>query len=228
MIGWLQGKAIDYWNNGARAGVILSCSGVGYEVQLLVRDLNAIRDSKDLTFWIHQVQKEDGSNLIGFIEKSDRDFFRQLISVNGVGPQLAISLLNATSAHQLIDAINQKNISQLISCPGIGKRTAERLMIELKNKIPQRSNLIINLSQNNNALESNIPVDLYNDVQSALINLGYTELEIHSALNELKKESKSIADKKGHIKEVSQNLDFQTLLKDTLLRINTETGKKAT
>lgn len=93
MIGWLKGEKIDVWGNGSRSGVIIACSGVGYEVQTLCRNQSKINESKELTLWIHQVQREDGSSLIGFLEKSDRNFFRKLISVNGIGPQLAISLV---------------------------------------------------------------------------------------------------------------------------------------
>ncbi len=80
MIGWLKGEKIGIWNNGSKTGLILCCSGVGYEVQILKRNLNSIHDSQEVTLWTHQIQREDGALLIGFIEKADRDLFRKLIS----------------------------------------------------------------------------------------------------------------------------------------------------
>ena len=79
MIGWLKGEKIDTWENGSKTGLILSCSGVGYEVQVLKRNLELKHDSKEITLWTHQIQRENGNFLIGFIEKSDRDLFRKLI-----------------------------------------------------------------------------------------------------------------------------------------------------
>ena len=137
MIGWLKGEKIQAWKNGPRSGVIVSCSGIGYEVQTLFRNQEKISSSKELVLWVHQVQREDGSSLIGFLEKLDRDFFRKLISINGIGPQLAISLLDKKEAHELIFAITNKDIKLLTSCPGVGKRIAERLVIELQSKLEE-------------------------------------------------------------------------------------------
>ena len=93
MISCLKGEIIDKWQNGARLGVTISLSGIGYDVQIINRDLSALETFKEAILWVHQVQKEDGSCLIGFFNKEDRNFFRKLININGIGPQLAISLL---------------------------------------------------------------------------------------------------------------------------------------
>ena len=82
MIGWLKGEKIEYWVHGTRSGVIISCSGVGYEVQTLCRNQSKISESKELTLWIHQIQREDGVNLYGFKKKSDRNLFRLLTYSN--------------------------------------------------------------------------------------------------------------------------------------------------
>ena len=101
MIGWLKGEKIEIWKQGSRLGTIISCSGIGYEVQILHRSLELINSSKELILWVHQVQRDDGSSLIGFIDRVERDLFRKLISVNGVGPQLAIALLEQNQAKSL-------------------------------------------------------------------------------------------------------------------------------
>ncbi len=219
MISWLKGKKIDTWQNGIRSGVTIACSGIGYDVQVLKRHLITINTEPESILWIHQVQKDDGSFLIGFVDKKDRDFFRKLISVNGIGPQLAISLLEKNQAQDIIRAINEKDISQLTSCSGIGKRTAERLIIELKNKLP-------NLKQANpcNASDINKPqsfnTQITNEVKSALINLEYKNSEINQAFQELEISYKSSL---AHIEgrnQVLENLDFQSLLKEALHIIN--------
>ena len=76
MISWLKGKKIDTWQNGIRSGVTIACSGIGYDVQILKRNLITINNEQESILWIHQVQKDDGSFLIGFVDKKDRDFFR--------------------------------------------------------------------------------------------------------------------------------------------------------
>ena len=91
MIGWLQGRHMECWTQGNRSGVLLVCAGVGYEVQLTSRHQKQLQPDSELTLWIHQVQREDGSSLFGFPSRQERDLFRLLIGVNGVGPQ-AVSL----------------------------------------------------------------------------------------------------------------------------------------
>ena len=224
MIGWLKGEKICTWNHGSRTGLILSCSGVGYEIQLLTRNLTSIHDSKEVTLWIHQIQREDGSSLIGFIEKADRDLFRKLISVSGIGTQSAIALLENQDANKLVDVIIQKKIDHLIKCPGIGKRTAERLVVELHNKL---LDFPINTALRTNATESyqerNLNIDIANEVKSALINLDYKETEIENAFREYENNENSRLSKTPEDGGGDQILDFETLFKQSLIIINTDT-----
>ena len=224
MIGWLKGEKICTWKNGSRTGIILSCSGVGYEIQVLTRNLTSIHDSQEVTLWTHQIQREDGSFLIGFIEKADRDLFRKLISVSGIGTQSAIALLENHDANKLVDVITQKKIDHLIKSPGIGKRTAERLVVELHNKL---LDFLINSSFKTNRTESyqerNLNIDIANEVKSALINLDYKETEIENAFREYEKNEKSRLGKTPGNERVPQILDFETLFKQSLIIINTDT-----
>ncbi len=228
MISWLKGEKIDTWHNGTRLGVLISCAGVGYEVQLLNREIELLNTTNnEMVFWVHQIQKDDGSQLIGFLEKLERDLFRKLISINGIGPQLAISLLEQIKARKLILVINNKDIDQLTSCPGIGSRTAERLVIELQHKL---SGLIDSKSNNNkfNSVlreeeEEEKAFPLRNEVRSALINLGYKSFEIDKAFKELEKRLEFVKSEDGQKKGTSKNVDFTTLLKETLFRINKQT-----
>ncbi len=227
MISWLKGEQIESWSNNNRSGVLVSCSGVGYEVQTLIRDKNKFSSSRELILWIHQVQREDGSSLIGFLDKLDRNFFRKLISVNGVGPQLAISLLEKKNTHQLIFAIDCKDIPLLISCPGIGKRLAERLVIELHGKLEEFLPSSKTITDTGSFPKDNLDQEISNEVHSALTNLGYKESEINNAFAKLEIEASNNSKglQEGRIRG---KFDFDGLFRETLLRINTESRIKAT
>ena len=227
MIGWLKGERIEAWCNGTRSGVTISCSGIGYEVQILSRDQEKINSSKELILWVHQVQREDGSVLIGFIEKLDRNFFRKLISVNGIGTQLAISLLEKKGAYELIYAITNRDIKSLTSCPGIGNRIAERLVIELQSNLEEFMASIKPFENKTVFSNRSEGEDISSEVHSALINLGYGESEISNAFSELELESFK-NNKDPHKSKMSEKLDFDGLFRETLLRINTEPRNKAT
>ena len=223
MIGWLKGHIINTWKNGARTGIVLSCYGVGYEVQVLRRNLESINKSKETTLWTHQIQREDGAYLIGFSKKYDRDLFRKLISVSGVGTQLAIALLENKEGNTLVDVITQKKIDHLVKCPGIGKRTAERLVVELHNKLVEFSNATIDSKPTRANQEGALNIDIANEVKSALINLDYKETEIENAFRKYEKHAKSKLSETGDNDQVPQILDFETLFKQSLIIINTET-----
>ncbi len=223
MISWLKGEKIENWQNGTRLGVLIACSGIGYEVQLLRREIDLTNDAKELILWVHQVQKEDGSQLIGFLEKLERDLFRKLISISGIGPQLAISLLEQNPAKSLILAITNKSIAQLTSCPGIGSRTAERLIIELQNKLSELIPSEITKLDNGLSPESDPTSGLRDEVRSALINLGYKNLEIEKAFRELEVSSKFLPLKNDQDGITSENNDFSGLIKETLFIINKHT-----
>ena len=135
MIGWLQGERIQSWEQGGRRGVVIACGGVGYEVQLTSRDQNRQMDGAGCTLWVHQVQRDDGSTLFGFCEQQERDLFRILIGVNGVGPQMALALLDCSQVDELVAAIVDGDLKRLTQAQGVGKRTAERIAVELRDRL---------------------------------------------------------------------------------------------
>ncbi len=225
MISWLKGEKIETWHNGNRLGVLISCAGIGYEVQLLAREIDLLKAIEtELVLWVHQIQKDDGSQLIGFLEKLDRDLFRKLISISGVGPQLAISLLDQNKAKPLIQAINNQEVAQLTSCPGIGKRTAERIIIELKNKLSGlMPEIKVDQVKCELAHKEETNSTIKNEVKSALINLGYKNMEIDNAFEELRERAKLEGSDNKHNKSLLHNAGFTELFKEILLRINKQT-----
>ena len=185
MIGWLQGTILDTWSQGPKAGVVLNCAGVGYEVQLTQRQQAPLVEGEPLDLWIHQVYREDASVLFGFSDKNERELFRRLISVNGVGPQAALALLQECGLTELIRAITGGDLRRLCKAQGVGKRTAERLAVELRTGLaafdgPQSPglSLVEGLPDELNADTS----PLLNDLEGTLMALGYDDLEIRRAL----------------------------------------------
>jgi Holliday junction DNA helicase RuvA len=184
MIGWLQGQKVEAWQQGARKGVLLACAGVGYEVQLTARHLNHIGDQDSLTLWIHQVQRDDGSSLFGFPERRERDLFRTLIGVSGVGPQMGLALLGEYPINELIEAIVQGDLRKLSRAQGVGKRTAERLAVELRTKLTEFSTNEpgMSLVENDIMHTHQLKDSSLEELQSTLTALGYEDLEIRRAL----------------------------------------------
>ena len=181
MIGWMRGQLIECWTLGNRNGVLLDCSGIGYEIHLAARQLSNLKLDEELTLWIHQSQREDGSSLYGFLHRQERDLFRLLIGVNGVGPQAGLALLQECGPKQLVDAISSGDLRTLCRAQGIGKRTAERLAVELRTAIAAFAGLNPEPS-----LVEGIPAEQMpatgEEVEATLLMLGYDELEIRRAI----------------------------------------------
>jgi Holliday junction DNA helicase RuvA len=133
MISILQGEVIE----ATPVSVILDVSGVGYEIHVPVSTAEKIPSAgKRVKLYIHDVYREDDQALYGFITKEERDFFRMLIEkVSGIGPRIALALLSKLSMTMLASAITAGDVGLLSKTPGIGKKTAERLVVELRDKL---------------------------------------------------------------------------------------------
>ena len=135
MISWLKGEIVHKWKTSTKKGLVLNVGGIGYEIQLLPKHLEEVEVFNEIELWIHQIDREDGTSLYGFIEVNQRDLFREIISVNGIGPQIGIAMLEDFEVAQLVNAIENKESNLLTKTQGIGKRIAERLIVELRNKL---------------------------------------------------------------------------------------------
>ena len=178
MICWLKGKLIQNWHISSRKGVVINVGGIGYEVQLLSKQIVIVDKTIEKEFWIHQITREDCTNLYGFNEVNERDLFRKIISVNGIGPQIGMALLDDLEVNQLVNAIESNDVNLLTKSQGIGKRIAERLIVELRNKLQQ---FIDNKETyiNNNKSNTSFYFEQYLDeIKSILNSLGYMESEI--------------------------------------------------
>ena len=182
MIGWIKGQIIQNWQISSRKGVVLNVAGIGYEVQLLSKQIDILDTSIINEFWIHQINREDYCLLYGFNDINQRDLFRKIIAVNGIGPQIAMALLDDLEISQLVQAIENNDVRLLSKSQGIGKRIAERLIVELKNKLKQfkSSNEVKIIDQKENI--SNHFSKYLEEIKSILSSLGYMDNEIKDSI----------------------------------------------
>ena len=199
MIGWLQGQLADRWHLNNRFGVLLVCSGVGYEVQMPRRHWDQLGgNGTETSLHVHQVIREDSWTLYGFCARHERDLFRELVAVSGVGPQMAVGLLGQLSCEELVRAIVQADLRQLCQAPGVGKRTAERLSVELRTRLQARYGESLQLSAADDLQTGEAgdgPAEgVREEVQLTLAALGYEALEINRALRALSLQSQDLGE----------------------------------
>ena len=159
--------------------VLVDCHGVGYEVDVPMSTFyNLPGVGEKVSLLTHFVVREDAQILFGFGTGGEREAFRQLIKISGVGPRTALAVLSGMSVQDIGQAVTQQDASRLVKVPGIGKKTAERLLLELKGKIGadlgQIGTVIVN--------------DAQGDILQALVALGYSDKEAQLALKSLPKE----------------------------------------
>ena len=152
--------------------VVIEAAGLGYEVQIPITTAEKVPTvGKECSLYTHAVYREDSASLYGFATRVDRDFFRLLVEkVSGIGPKIGIAILSRMSVELLRGAIANSDIALLSKCPGIGKKTAERLVIELKDKVGLG---VVARTTSMSGSSSNPSQGAYQDAVSSLIILGY-------------------------------------------------------
>ncbi len=171
MIGKLSGT-LDHKNPPE---IIIDCHGVGYEVQVPMSTYYNLPElGGAVSLLTHFVVREDAQILYGFASAAEREAFRQLIKITGVGPRTALSVLSGMSVGELAQAITLQQAGRLIKVPGIGKKTAERLLLELKGKLGPDLGVVATVAS-----------DAQADILQALLALGYSDREAAAALKAL-------------------------------------------
>ena len=156
--------------------VLVDCHGVGYEVDVPMSTFyNLPETGQAVTLLIHFVVREDAHLLYGFTTAQERSAFRELIKISGVGPRMALSILSGLSVADLAQAITHQEVARLVKVPGIGKKTAERLLLELKGK----------LGADMGSVQALASTDNLHDIGQALLALGYNDKEAAAALKAL-------------------------------------------
>lgn len=190
MIGSLRGKLLEKRPNQ----VLIDVGGVGYQVQIPLSTFTGIGAlHSETTLLIHTHLREDQLALYGFVTAREKQCFELLISASGVGPSLALKILSGMSIEELVPAIRRGDLAQLVRIPGVGKKTAERMVVELRDKLTAVDVPETGKPQARPQLES--------DVASALVNLGYDERSVERAIDKVR---------------ASAGGDFEKLLRESL------------
>jgi len=163
MIGFIKGKILDK----KPTKLLIDVNGVGYLINISINTFEKINEQEEVALFTHLHVKEDALDLYGFYSIAEKEMFELLISISGIGPKSAQSILSGIQIEDLKEALKTANISRLISIPGIGRKTAERMMIELRDKVDSVSIDSEKVSTSSSSVR--------NDAIAALVNLGYNQ-----------------------------------------------------
>ena len=190
MINHIDGKLVDK----TPTNVVIDCNGVGYSINISLQTFSKINDERCKLF-THLSVKEDSHTLYGFITENERKLFRHLISVSGVGPSTAQVILSTYKSDEIINYISASDVAAIKNVKGIGLKTAQRIIIDLKDKVTK------------SAISDEISLDLNNTIQnealSALVALGFSKKIAQQKID------KALTNKRG-------NFDVETLVRESL------------
>jgi holliday junction DNA helicase RuvA len=164
VIAYLHGRILEKQPNR----IVVDVAGVGYDVSVPLSTFYGLGDAgSDITLRIHTHVREDALLLYGFATKLEQDLFERLISISGIGPKVALAVLSGIEPPELIRAIERGDLARLTAIPGVGKKTSERIVLELKDRLPKAQ------VPTATGEPTGAPSVLRDDVLSALMNLGY-------------------------------------------------------
>lgn len=180
MIGRLQGILLE--KQAPR--LLLDIHGVGYEVEVPMTTLYRLPETgQEAILYTHFVVREDAQLLYGFYEKAERELFRQLIKVNGVGPKMALAILSGMEGPDFVRCVQNHDINTLVKLPGVGKKTAERLLVEMQDRLKEFSQWMPQLpaGQAPSSTKRTEKIEI-SEAESALVALGYRPQEAAKAI----------------------------------------------
>lgn len=184
MIARLQGQLIEK----QPPVLVVDVHGVGYELEAPMSTFYKVTLGAPVTLFTHQVVREDAHLLYGFASRDERDLFRTLLKVNGVGPKLALAILSGMEADAFAACVRQGDVATLVRIPGVGKKTAERLVMELRDRVGDGPAGLPSFAA------SEAPATPERDAITALIALGYKAVEAERAVGKLKSENATAED----------------------------------
>ncbi|MHB8905839.1 MAG: Holliday junction branch migration protein RuvA [Melioribacteraceae bacterium] len=194
MIGYLHGKIISK----KPTKLLIDVNGVGYIVNISITTFEKIADKEEASLFTYLSVRESAMDLFGFYTMAEKEMFELLIGVSGIGPKSAQSILSGIQIEDLKDALKSGNVSRLISIPGIGRKTAERMVIELRDKVESVVEIIDGVSFSKSSVSS--------DAIAALVNLGYNQKVAERMV-------RAISDK-------SPDVSIEELIKEALVNLN--------
>lgn len=179
MIDYIKGKIIEL----TPTYTVVECCGIGYMIQISLQTFSAMENKSDITIYIHHYLREDDEQFYGFASKDERELFRLLIGVSGIGVATAQMMLSSMSSDEIRNAIISEDINRIKSIKGIGLKTAQRLILELKDKIVKGGGAdspVIVQSANSAIVE---------EATTALVLLGFTKANVNKAVSAVLKET---------------------------------------
>ncbi len=188
MISYLEGR-IKFINQ--KNICILTSFGVGYEVQIDKNQIDSLNVNQDISLHIYTHVKEDAFDLYGFLDRSEKVMFEQLTSISGIGPKSALQILSLSGAQVLYENVVKNNVTYLTQISGIGKKIAEKIVLELKDKLPKIAFEFKNTGQEN----TNINISENMDVFEALKSMGYTPREAKEAVEKINDNTLTLEEK---------------------------------
>lgn len=179
MIDYIKGKIIEL----TPTYTVVECCGIGYMIQISLQTFSAMENKSDITIYIHHYLRDDDEQFYGFASKDERELFRLLIGVSGIGVATAQMMLSSMSSDEIRNAIISEDINRIKSIKGIGLKTAQRLILELKDKIVKGGGAdspVIFQSANSAIVE---------EATTALVLLGFTKANVNKAVSAVLKET---------------------------------------
>jgi Holliday junction DNA helicase RuvA len=168
--------------------VLIECGGIGYEVTMPMTSIYALPElNEQAIIYTHFVVREDAQLLYGFANKIERRLFRLVIKVNGVGPKLGLAILSSMSADQFVSCVAHDDLTSIVKIPGVGKKTAERLLIEMRDRLKDWQ-----VTSTGSLATNTLPIELHHentfvtnakgDATNALVSLGYSQQQADKAI----------------------------------------------
>ncbi|MCF8243279.1 MAG: Holliday junction branch migration protein RuvA [Melioribacteraceae bacterium] len=195
MIGFLTGKIISK----KPTKILLDVNGVGYLINISINTFDKLSDEREtISLYTYLSVKEDALDLYGFFTAAEKEMFELLISISGIGPKLAQSILSGIQIDELRQAISEENVSRVIAVPGIGRKTAERLMIELRDKVEKLSETFES--------QPGVSFGVRSDAVAALANLGYNQKAADKAVR--------------NVLQLNPSASIEELIKEALGELN--------
>lgn len=199
MIGYLKGQAAYLFTDCA----FIDVQGVGYRVFISQATRQKLHLHEEILLFTYMSVREDAIQLYGFATQEEYELFLQLISVSGIGPKVALGMLSHITVEALCQAIRQKQTSVLTRLPGIGKKSAERLVLELKDKVAGFGDAVADEELASSSIDA-AGDDMLSEAQAALLSLGYNQAEITPVLNKAGKGKNTSEIIKLALKELSK------------------------
>lgn len=198
MIGRLRGLLVDK----QAPEILLECAGVGYEVTLPMTSFYHLPQlGQEAIIYTHFAVREDAQQLYGFANQTERKLFRLLIKVNGVGPKLALAILSNMSAGQFVHCVNLNDVTTIVKIPGVGKKTAERLLIEMRDRLKDWGQDIATPVTDGFPMDEITPESSLltinnnkDDAVTALVSLGYKQVQADKAIRAIYRDESSSED----------------------------------